>query len=64
MIYTVGGKIISKKPHACGCCEWEVVRAGADVKIKCLKCGHSVFVSVDKADKMTKTYTDKSFDEK
>ncbi len=56
MIYSQGGKIISKKPHACGGNEWTVMRIGADVKIKCAKCGRMVFVSVTEADKMTKQY--------
>lgn len=56
MQYTVGGKIITKKVHACGCNEWTVVRTGADVKIKCNKCGHAVFLSVDKVNKIAKQY--------
>lgn len=56
MKYSEGGKIISKKPHACGGNEWQVVRTGADVKLKCIKCGRIVFVSVDEADRMTKKY--------
>ena len=56
MIYSVGGKIFSKKPHACGGNVWTVLRIGADVKIKCEKCGRIVFVSVTEADKMTKRY--------
>ena len=56
MKYNVGGKIISKKNHACGGNEWEVVRTGADVKLKCVKCGRTVFFSVDEVDKMTKRY--------
>ena len=56
MKYNVGGKIISKKNHACGGNEWEVVRTGADVKLKCVKCGRAVFFSVDEVDKMTKRY--------
>lgn len=56
MMFGIGGKIISKKPHACGGNEWQVVRTGADVKVKCLKCGHSVFLSVDQTEKMTKRY--------
>ena len=59
MIYEVGGIITAKKPHACGGNEWQVLRTGADVKIKCLKCGRVVFVSVDEANKMTKKYISK-----
>ena len=59
MIYAEGGKIISKKPHACGSNEWLVTRIGADVKLKCLKCNRQIFVSVTEADKMTKQYIPK-----
>ena len=57
MEYSVGGKLISKKPHACGGSEWTVARTGADVKLKCDKCGRSIFVSVDQVDKMKKSYS-------
>lgn len=33
-----------RKPHACGSFEWEIVRVGADIGIKCLKCGHKVLM--------------------
>lgn len=56
MIYQEGGKIISKKEHACGGKEWIIVRTGADVKLKCLTCGRNLFLSVDQVKKMTKTY--------
>lgn len=56
MEYCVGGKLITKKPHACGGNEWTVARTGADVKLKCNKCGRAIFVSVDQANKMKKNY--------
>ena len=49
-------KIISKKNHACGGNEWVIVRTGADIKLKCSKCGRAVFVSVDQLKKITKIY--------
>lgn len=45
MSVNVGDKVITKKPHPCGSCEWEVVRTGADIKIKCLKCGRIVMLT-------------------
>lgn len=56
MIYCVGDKIKSKKPHACGGKEWEITRVGADVKLKCLRCGRVIFLSVDETTKMTAEY--------
>jgi hypothetical protein len=32
-----------KKPHPCGSREWEVLRTGADFRLRCLGCGHEVF---------------------
>lgn len=57
MTYLVGDKIVSKKTHACGGSEWEVTRVGADVKLKCTKCGRAIFLSIDEVKKITKTYT-------
>ncbi|MBQ6727973.1 MAG: DUF951 domain-containing protein [Clostridia bacterium] len=56
MKFTVGDKIKSKKPHACGGREWEIIRTGADVKLKCLTCGRVIFVSVPDAEKMIAVY--------
>ena len=33
-----------KKQHPCGSNNWEVVRIGADIKIKCLNCGRLVMM--------------------
>ncbi len=38
----VGDKLTLKKPHPCGCFEWEVLRIGADFRLKCLGCGHQI----------------------
>ena len=43
--YKIGDIAIMKKEHPCGSNEWEIIRLGADIKIKCLKCGHSVMLS-------------------
>ena len=62
MVYSVGGKVISKKPHACGGDVWVVVRTGADVKLKCEKCNRAVFMSVDETKKMAKKYIEPNGD--
>ncbi len=33
-----------RKPHACGSYEWRVVRIGADIGLKCAKCGRRVLL--------------------
>lgn len=45
MIINLGDKIITKKKHPCGSDLWEVVRTGADYKIKCTTCGRVVMLS-------------------
>jgi hypothetical protein len=34
-----------KKGHPCGANEWEIVRLGADLKLKCVSCGRLVMMS-------------------
>ncbi len=60
MQYEIGAKIITKKNHACGSNEWTIARTGADVKIKCAKCGRAIFLSVDELKKITKQYLPQS----
>ena len=39
------GQILKlKKKHPCGSFEWEVLRIGADFRLKCLGCGHQVML--------------------
>ena len=35
--YKLGSIVMMKKDHPCGTNKWEVVRMGADIKIKCLE---------------------------
>ena len=42
--YKLSSKVVMKKPHPCGFNEWEITRIGADIKIKCLKCGRSIML--------------------
>ena len=42
--YNLGDKVIMKKGHPCGTNEWEIVRMGADIKIKCLNCGRIIMI--------------------
>ena len=40
----LGDVVRLKKPHPCGSYEWQVVRLGADIRIKCLKCQRRVLL--------------------
>ncbi len=35
----------TRKPHPCGSYEWRVVRLGADIGLRCLKCNRKVLLS-------------------
>ena len=43
-MYDLGDIVEMKKPHACQTNRWEIIRMGADIKIKCEKCGHIVMM--------------------
>ena len=40
--FEVGDVVKLKKPHPCGSHEWEILRVGADFRLKCMGCGHQV----------------------
>ena len=54
MDFSVGDIVITKKNHPCGGNEWEVLRIGADFRIKCKKCGHILMLSRTKFEKSVK----------
>lgn len=60
MEFLIGDKVKMKKPHPCGSYEWEIIRVGADFKIKCLKCGHIVMLSRVKFEKGFKKKIDEA----
>jgi hypothetical protein len=41
----VGDVVRLRKAHPCGSYEWEVVRVGADIGLKCLKCQRRVLLA-------------------
>ena len=43
----LGDIVVTKKPHPCGGNRWEIVRTGADYKIKCLTCGRIVMLDTE-----------------
>lgn len=57
-LFIEGIIVKTKKAHPCGCDEWKVVRLGADIKLQCTKCKHSVFLSHDAYIKSVKAIID------
>ena len=50
------GQILKlKKKHPCGSFEWEVLRLGADFRLKCLGCGHQVMLPRTQVEKSIKS---------
>ena len=44
MNFEVGDIVKRKKPHPCGSREWEILRVGADFRLRCLGCDHQIMV--------------------
>ena len=53
-MYALGEIIETKKPHVCGSNRWEVIRIGADIKIKCQGCERIVMMSKVELDRKVK----------
>ena len=52
--YEVGDIVTLKKPHPCGSKEWEILRVGADFRLKCMGCGHQIMVERKLVEKNTR----------
>lgn len=64
MVYIIGNEVTMdiqvgdilklKKQHPCGSKEWEVLRIGADFRLKCMGCGHQIMIARRQAEKNVK----------
>ena len=52
--YEVGDIVRLKKQHPCGSSEWEILRVGADFRLKCLGCGHQIMIARKLVEKNTR----------
>lgn len=52
----VGDFVRLRKPHPCGGYDWEVVRIGADIGLKCQTCQHRVLLTRHEFEKRLKTF--------
>ena len=55
-----GDVVRLRKAHPCGNYEWEVVRVGADIGLKCLKCQRRVLLSRDVFRRRVKEFVSRS----
>lgn len=53
-VFYLGDIVQMKKQHPCGSYEWEIIRLGADIKIKCTGCGRLVMLPRQKFEKDVK----------
>ena len=58
--FDVRDVIRKQKPHPCGSYEWEILRVGADFRLKCAGCGHQIMVSRKLVEKNTRQITKKA----
>ncbi|MCR6516356.1 MAG: DUF951 domain-containing protein [Clostridium sp.] len=52
--FELGDIVEMKKEHPCGEKNFEIIRVGADVKIKCTKCGRIIMIPRSKFQKGAK----------
>jgi hypothetical protein len=54
--FRIGDVIRLRKPHPCGGTDWTVVRLGADIGLRCLKCNHRILITRREAELGTKSF--------
>ncbi|OGX61724.1 MAG: hypothetical protein A2189_05405 [Paenibacillus sp. RIFOXYA1_FULL_44_5] len=52
--FQLGDIVEMKKQHPCGTNEWEIIRMGMDIRIKCVGCKHSVLIPHSRFEKKLK----------
>lgn len=58
MNLSLGDVVQMRKAHPCGSDRWEIIRTGADIKIKCLGCGRIVMLDRPEFEKRVKKIVD------
>jgi hypothetical protein len=56
MKIALGDVVRLKKDHPCGSKTWEVIRTGADIKIKCQGCGRIVMMPRSQFERRVKEF--------
>ena len=54
--FLMGDVVRLRKPHPCGSFEWEVVRLGADIGLRCRACSRRVLLERRTLEKRLKTF--------
>ncbi len=53
--YAIGDVVKLKKKHPCGSFEWEILRVGADFRLKCQGCAHQIMIPRTQVEKNTRS---------
>lgn len=59
-MYDLHDIVEMKKKHPCGVNRWEIVRMGADIKIKCAGCGRLIMMTRRDFEKRMKKVLEKA----
>lgn len=57
--FRMGDVVRLRKPHPCGGFEWEVVRLGADIGLRCRTCGRRVLLDRATLEKRLKAFVER-----
>jgi hypothetical protein len=57
--FRMGDVLRLRKPHPCGGFEWEVVRLGADIGLRCRTCGRRVLLDRVTLEKRLKAFIER-----
>ena len=58
----IGDVVEMRKQHACGNKEFEIIRVGMDIKLKCKNCSRVIMIDRETAQKRIKKFIKKSED--
>ncbi len=54
--FRLGDVVRLRKPHPCGGFDWQVVRLGADIGLRCQTCGRRILLERRTLEKRVKTF--------
>ncbi|GLV59463.1 hypothetical protein KDH_62890 [Dictyobacter sp. S3.2.2.5] len=54
MQFAIGERLRLRKKHPCGSFDWEVVRLGADIGLRCEKCGRRILLPRSEVERRVK----------
>ncbi len=52
----IGDVVRLKKGHPCGANEWEIIRLGADIRLKCRGCGRTIMIPRSRLERRIKGF--------